>query len=146
MEYTVTKASIEGTYKTGALPDSLTENDIEQVLGFAPTISCDRKVTRSWFFQVNGNPCGIWDYKGERWSTFDHAKVLPVLFAEVIAEVTARSYPPQLGVYNRLENTDQRFTREHAFDWLENIGLHAAYEMYSEADVVRLMNWAKAAA
>ncbi len=85
MSYTITKTQMEGTHKTGSLPDTLTEADIEQVLEFAPTIpDYDRKVTRCWFFQVNGNPCGIWDYKGARWSAFDPAGVIPALFEPVL--------------------------------------------------------------
>lgn len=47
-------------------------------------------------------------------------------------------------VYNKQDKREEGFTDIEAMDWLETIGLHAAYEMYSKNDVVRLMNFARA--
>jgi hypothetical protein len=48
-------------------------------------------------------------------------------------------------VHNHQEDKDEAFTPEQAFDWLETIGLHAAYEMYAERDVAQLMNFMRPA-
>lgn len=82
----IVPTQLEESYKTGSLPESLTETDIERLLGFAPhVVAHDRgKVTVSWDFAVNGNQCGIWDYKGTRWSTYDPANVLPALFEPIL--------------------------------------------------------------
>jgi hypothetical protein len=83
---------LAGSHKTGSLPDSLTVKDIERVLGFAANFDGDYgKVQFSWSFEVDGKQCGIWDYKGIRWSIFDPQNVLPELFAEVIAKATGRA-------------------------------------------------------
>lgn len=74
-----------GDHRTGDLPPSLTPEAIAAVLGFAANIDDDEsKVRFSWGFEVNGKRCGIWDYKGSRWSTFDPDNVLPELFANAI--------------------------------------------------------------
>jgi hypothetical protein len=49
----------------------------------------------------------------------------------------------EITVFNKRENKEESFTPEQALDWLEEIGLFAAYEMYSGADVTKLMNHAK---
>jgi hypothetical protein len=49
-----------------------------------------------------------------------------------------------LTVKNNREHTEETFTPETAMDWLETIGMWAAYEMYSKSDVTRLMNFARA--
>lgn len=73
-----------GEYRTGSLPSHLTPKDIERVLCFPANIDDDPcKVTHSWGFTVDGNKCGIWDYKGSRWSIYDPANVLPKLFAVI---------------------------------------------------------------
>ena len=71
-----------GSHKTGSLPDSLSSHDIEAVLGFPANIKDDEyKVRHSWGFTVDGKECGIWDYKGSRWSVYDPHNVLPALFS-----------------------------------------------------------------
>lgn len=47
-----------------------------------------------------------------------------------------------LTVYNKQESKEETFTKENCLDWLETIGMFAAYEMYSKQDVTRLMNFA----
>lgn len=46
-------------------------------------------------------------------------------------------------VYNQREKQEECFDALGAMEWLETIGLHAAYEMYVPADVTRLMNFSK---
>lgn len=70
-----------GSHKTGSLPSSLSPQDIEDVIGFPANIDDDpEKVTHSWGFTVDGAECGIWDYKGSRWSTYDPKNKLADLF------------------------------------------------------------------
>ena len=78
---------LTGYYKTGSLPASITPERIAAVLGFGPNIDDDPdKVEHSWGFTVGGKRCGIWDYRGARWSVYDPAGVLPELFADDIAK------------------------------------------------------------
>lgn len=73
-----------GDHKTGDLPHTLTVSGIENVLGFPANIDDDGdKVEHSWGFTVDGVRCGIWDYKGGRWSVFDPQNILPELFGLV---------------------------------------------------------------
>lgn len=69
-----------GPYKTGSLPSTITPEQIIAVLG-SPNISDDEeKVTYSWGFTIDGELCGIWDFKGTRWSTFGPTnKILELL-------------------------------------------------------------------
>ena len=72
------------SYKQGSLIN-LTKAQIQRALGFAPNVQDDEdKVAYSWGFDVDGNPCAIWDYKGShrfnRWSYYDPAGVLPAIF------------------------------------------------------------------
>lgn len=46
-------------------------------------------------------------------------------------------------VYNQREKQEECFDTSGAMEWLETIGLHAAYEMYAPIDVMRLMNFAR---
>lgn len=79
--------SLSGSHKTGSLPSSLSQQDIEAVLGFPPNIDDDAdKVTASWGFTVDGEECGIWDYKGSRWSVYDPKHKLSALFADKLAK------------------------------------------------------------
>lgn len=74
-----------GDNKTGSLSHRLTPQDIADVLGFASNCEDDiAKVKYSWGFTINGVRCGIWDYKGSRWSVFDPNGVLEGLFSEKI--------------------------------------------------------------
>lgn len=66
------------------LTDSLTQKQISSRLGFLPNCQDDTsKVRYSWGFTVNGSPCGIWDYKGSRWSVYDPDRVLHLVFPEI---------------------------------------------------------------
>jgi hypothetical protein len=70
-----------GSFRTGVLPRRLSVNDIKKVLGFGPNVEDDPdKIKYSWAFTVDGTRCGIWDYKGVRWSVYDPENVLPGLF------------------------------------------------------------------
>ena len=81
MENLIKPINVAGKWRTAMLPSTITPQDIESVLGFAPNIADDPdKVTHSWGFTVNGHECGIWDYKGSRWSVYDPDKLLPQLF------------------------------------------------------------------
>ena len=73
-----------GSYKTGFLPDHITAKQIAEILGFPPNIEDDPdKVENSWGFTVDGVICGIWDYKGYRWSTFGPSSVFDKLFGDL---------------------------------------------------------------
>lgn len=82
-----------GDHRTGTLDSNLTANDIAMVLGFPPNctdIDDGDKVENSWGFEAaipsikrgksKWTLCGIWDYKGCRWSTFGPPEVFEQLF------------------------------------------------------------------
>lgn len=80
-----------GDHAQGQLSNRLTKKDIEKVLGFPPNVQDDpEKVKNSWGFTVwlagygssKGVRCGIWDYKGTRWSTFGPAEIFKTLFGD----------------------------------------------------------------
>lgn len=79
------RAHFDGvTYRTGSLPATMSPLAIARRLGFDANAEDDPgKVTMSWGFTVDGHPCGIWDYKGARWSVFDPDGVLRLVFPEV---------------------------------------------------------------
>lgn len=78
---TILPVDVPGDYNTGCLPESISPEAITSVLGFPPNIKDDPcKVTHSWGFTVDGVRCGIWDFKGCRWSSYDPNGVLPKLF------------------------------------------------------------------
>jgi hypothetical protein len=61
-----------GSSKTDSLSSKLTMQQITNILGFPPNCQDDvSKVKYSWGFEINGHHCGIWDYKGSRWSVYD---------------------------------------------------------------------------
>lgn len=81
----ITPYSVPGRYKTGSLSPYITPKEIERVLGFPPNIQDDSfKVTHSWGFLLDGQPCGIWDYCGQRWSTFGDVQQLFDLSAPTV--------------------------------------------------------------
>lgn len=47
-------------------------------------------------------------------------------------------------IFNLQEGGTETFTPEQAFNFLENVGLWAAHEMFKASDVTRLMNFMKA--
>lgn len=60
-----------GDEKELSLDPKFTPDDITKILGFPPNVKDDEdKVKYSWGFTVDGVRCGIWDYKGARWSAF----------------------------------------------------------------------------
>ncbi len=73
-----------GDYYEYSLTSKLSPVDITNRLGFRPNIPDDpSKVTYSWGFTVDGHRCGIFDYKGSRWSVFDPHRVLHKVFPEI---------------------------------------------------------------
>lgn len=55
--------------KDWSLDDTLLPIDIDRILGVDCRVVDDAgKVRFSWAFKVDGEQCGIWDYKGVRWS------------------------------------------------------------------------------
>lgn len=72
MKHVIEAVDTAGDCLSYRLPESVTPEQIESVLGFAPNVQDDPdKVTMSWGFKLDGVRCGIWDYKGYRWSVFD---------------------------------------------------------------------------
>lgn len=70
-----------GAHLTGHIDSGYTVREITEILGFAPNIADDPyKVTNSWGFTADGQPCGIWDYKGSRWSVYGPQEVFDRLF------------------------------------------------------------------
>lgn len=71
----------------GKLSSKLTVEDIDMVLGFKANVADDPdKVTHSWGFTFNGERCGIWDYKGSRWSYYGRADIFKKLFGSGAVE------------------------------------------------------------
>lgn len=67
--------------KNGSLSLTLTVNQIKAALGFAPNrYSGDGKVNHSWAFRVGNSNCGIWDYKGVRWSFGGPKEIFEAIF------------------------------------------------------------------
>jgi hypothetical protein len=79
----ITPSNEPGRFRMGRLPPNITEEMITQRLGIDPVNegSSDGKVTVEWRFLADGEPCGIWDYKGARWSTFGPHEVFAQLFS-----------------------------------------------------------------
>lgn len=70
-----------GEHRTGGIDSRYTVPQINRILGFKPNIQDDPvKVKYSWGFTVDGVPCGIWDYRGSRWSVFGPQEVFDSLF------------------------------------------------------------------
>lgn len=74
------KHNIVPTNEPGACREATLENvsyeRIVEVLGFKPNIDDDPdKVENSWGFTIDGEPAGIWDYKGSHrfnsWSVYN---------------------------------------------------------------------------
>lgn len=70
------------THKTGTLDSRTSVDAIRTALGLDPdtAISSDGKVTLRWTFIANNHLCGIWDYRGVRWSTYGDWSTLDALF------------------------------------------------------------------
>lgn len=70
-----------GAHRTGNIDSGYTVKEINKILGFKPNIQDDpTRVKYSWGFTVDGQPCGIWDYRGSRWSVFGPQEVFDRLF------------------------------------------------------------------
>ncbi len=77
-----------GDYACGSL-HGLRFEEIVATLGFMPNVADDpSKVRHSWGFTVDGQRCGIWDYKGsanaDQWSFFGPKDVFVRLFSEAM--------------------------------------------------------------
>lgn len=73
-----------GPCLTGNL-SNVTVDEINRILGFDPNCEEDSaKVKHSWGFKVDGQHCGIWDYKGSEqfnsFSTYGPASIFVKLF------------------------------------------------------------------
>lgn len=76
----ITMTNTPGRCQTGTLPTTVTLAQIVAVLGPANVRDDPWKVTHSWGFAIDGEACGIWDFKGHRWSTYGPVeKLLPLL-------------------------------------------------------------------
>lgn len=81
---TIVPNSNIGGHRTGTLYDINVET-INKILGFEPNIEDDPdKVVNSWGFEVDGERCAIWDYKGShlhgQFSTYGSHDVFDKLF------------------------------------------------------------------
>lgn len=73
--------NLPGDHRTGSIDSAYTVREINEILGFRPNVQDDPgKVKHSWGFTVDGQRCGIWDYRGGRWSVFGPQEVFDVLF------------------------------------------------------------------
>lgn len=85
-ELKVKMTGTAGNHRTGGLTPDFSVEDITAVLG-EPNVEDDPdKVTASWGFSAYDEitkkyvPCGIWDYKGDRWSVYGPMWVFQTLF------------------------------------------------------------------
>jgi hypothetical protein len=70
-----------GDFCTHRISEKYTPEDIVRTLGFESNVYDDPfKVKYSWGFTVDGIRCGIWDYKGSRWSFFGPKEIAEKLF------------------------------------------------------------------
>ena len=80
----ITPIQQSGDYKTGSLSGLLSVSMLTNILGFPPNLQGDaEKVTYEWGFNIGEHRCGVWDYKGNRWSTFGNHGALEALFREL---------------------------------------------------------------
>jgi hypothetical protein len=73
-----------GDCRTGTL-SGISVAEITDLLGFGPNVKDDpSKVKHSWGFTVDGERCGVWDYKGSEeyrsFSTFGSPEALAKVF------------------------------------------------------------------
>jgi hypothetical protein len=81
------------------LSAAITPEQIDAALGLGTSTPCDGgKTDLEWSFTADGYPCGIWDYKGRRWSTYGPRWVFVALFGEAMVEQDrlglTRTYTP----------------------------------------------------
>jgi len=72
------------SHKTGRIV-GLSKAEIDRILGFKPNVADDPgKVKHSWGFNVQGNDCAVWDWKGshklKEWSAYGPDSVLREVF------------------------------------------------------------------
>jgi hypothetical protein len=76
-------------YRTG----TLTGISKEQIFAALPDATfrdkpaADKKVTMEWAFLANGQLCGIWDYRGIRFSTYGPAQIFKTLFGRAYSSL-----------------------------------------------------------
>jgi hypothetical protein len=76
-------------YRTGTLT-GISKGQILSAIPdatFLDTPTADKKVTMEWAFLANGQLCGIWDYRGARFSTYGPAQVFETLFGEAYSSL-----------------------------------------------------------
>ena len=72
-----------GDHRSCGVSSDYTVEEITKILGFPPNVKDDPfKVKNSWGFKVDGVQCGIWVYKGSRWSFFGPREIAEKLFPE----------------------------------------------------------------
>lgn len=77
---TVEQYSVPGEYRQFDLT-GYSKQEITDILGFPPNVRDDpNKVTSSWGFKLDGEPCGIWDYYGSEWSVYGPEELIRELF------------------------------------------------------------------
>ena len=76
-----------GTHKQHSLDPDLTIEQIEAALGGIESSgpSADVKCLYEWDFYADGHPCGIWDYRGSRWSAYGPREVFEKLGLSVVS-------------------------------------------------------------
>ena len=75
MKHSIVPSNEAGVCLQATLSD-VTKEQIVKVLGFEPNIQDDPyKVENSWGFTIDGEPAGIWDWKGSHlfnsWSVYN---------------------------------------------------------------------------
>lgn len=76
-----------GSGRDGHLSHLLTPDEITKRLGFGPIDPCDDgKTDLEWAFTIDGEPCGIWDYKGSRWSYAGPKEKMSLVFPEFVMD------------------------------------------------------------
>lgn len=79
----IVPVEIETMWKEGKLNSRLALKDISKRLGMEPNSDGDGvKVKFQWMFTADGVPCSVWDFDGERWSTFGPAEKLKAIFGD----------------------------------------------------------------
>lgn len=80
----ITSFTEPGKHRTGRLRN-VSDKDIHLRIPeahFSDTPSSDGKVTLEWSFKADGHHCGIWDYRGARFSTYGPNYIFKALFGE----------------------------------------------------------------
>jgi hypothetical protein len=84
---TIQPCTIDGSFRSHQLPETLSADDISTRLGFPPNGAHDpSKSTTEWSGRIDGQAFAIWDYRGHRWSAYDPRGRLRDLFPELVEE------------------------------------------------------------